>query len=199
MATPGSSALSQHCAGSGSPRLRELFALLRGPAASAAGWRGLLVCAIDGTSMFVPKSTATAALFGRQTGRPAAESGYPMLRLLTIVACGTRTVIDAIFGPYSISETTYAPQLVRGLRPGMLLLADRNFAVTALIEQIASTKAHVLIRCKDTRVLPPIKPLRSNLAGTDGLRDRAGHRRPDQRATERRGHPLRPLPAGSPR
>ncbi len=158
-AAPGSSALSQAVRRVGVAPLRELFTLVRGPAAGAARWRGLLVCAIDGTSMFVPNSTANASMFGRQTGRPDAESGYPMLRVLTLVACGTRTIIDAVFGPYSIGETTYAPQLVRALKPQMLLLADRNFAVTALIEQIASVQADVLIRCKDTRVLPPIKHL----------------------------------------
>lgn len=159
VATPGSSALSQALRRVGVAPLRELFTLVRGPAAGAARWHGLLVCAIDGTSMFVPNSAANAAAFGRQTGRPDAESGYPMLRLLTIVACGTRTVIDAVFGSYRAGETTYAPTLLQCLRPGMLLLADRNFAVTALIEQIDAAKAHLLIRCKDTRVLPPIKTL----------------------------------------
>ena len=159
VATPGSSALSQALRRVGVAPLRELFALVRGPAAGAARWHGLLVCAIDGTSMFVPNSDANAAAFGRQTGRPDAESGYPMLRLLTIVACGTRTVIDAVFGAYRVGETTYAPTLLRCLKPDMLLLADRNFAVTALVEQIASAQADLLIRCKDTRVLPPIKTL----------------------------------------
>jgi len=41
----------------------------------------------------------------------------------------------------------------------MLLLADRNFAVTALVEQIAGADAQVLIRCKDSRALPPIRQL----------------------------------------
>ncbi len=82
-----------------------------------------------------------------------------MLRMLTVVACGTRTVIDAVFGSYRVGETTYAPQLLGCLQPGMLLLADRNFAVTTLIEQIAVANAHMLIRCKDQRVLPPIKTL----------------------------------------
>ncbi|GFG54068.1 hypothetical protein CQY20_23215 [Mycolicibacterium agri] len=41
----------------------------------------------------------------------------------------------------------------------MPLLADRNFAVTALAEQLAAAQAHVLIHCIDTRVLPPIKQL----------------------------------------
>ncbi|MEC4765712.1 IS4 family transposase [Mycobacterium sherrisii] len=159
VAAPGSSALSQALRRVGVAPLRELFTLLRGPAAGAARWRDLLVCAIDGTSMFVPNSDANAVAFGRQTGRPEAESGYPMLRLLTVVACGTRTVIDAVFGAYRVGETTYAPQLLGCLKPGMLLLADRNFAVTALVEQIAAAHADLLIRCKDTRVLPPIKHL----------------------------------------
>lgn len=159
VATPGSSALSQALRRVGVAPLRELFTLVRGPAAGATRWHGLLVCAIDGTSMFVPNSAANAAAFGRQTGRPDAASGYPMLRLLTVVACGTRTVIDAVFGSYHTGETTYAPRLVRCLGPGMLLLADRNFAVTTLIEQIDAAKAQLLIRCKDARALPPIKQL----------------------------------------
>ncbi|MEY8014951.1 transposase domain-containing protein [Mycobacterium servetii] len=54
VATPGSSALSQALRRVGVAPLRELFTLLRGPAVGAARWHGLLVCAIDGTSMFVP-------------------------------------------------------------------------------------------------------------------------------------------------
>ena len=82
-----------------------------------------------------------------------------MRRMLTVVACGTRTIIDAVFGAYRIGETTYAPKLLGCLGPGMLLLADRNFAVTALIGQIASAHTDLLIRCKDARILPPIKHL----------------------------------------
>ncbi|WP_197907481.1 hypothetical protein [Mycolicibacterium alvei] len=73
--------------------------------------------------------------------------------MLTVVACGTRTVVDAVFGAYGVGETTYAPTLLRCLKPDMLLLADRNFAVTAR-GKIASTHAELLIRCKDARVLP---------------------------------------------
>ncbi len=74
-----------------------------------------------------------------------------MLRLVSIVACGTRTVIDAVFGSYRAGETTYAPALTNSLRPGMLLLGDRNFAAAALIEQFAATGADLLIRCKNAR------------------------------------------------
>ncbi len=151
MKTPGTSALSQAFRRIGVSPLAELFDLVRGPAAGSPRWRGLLVCAIDGTTMFVPDSDANTVAFGRQSGRPDAPAGYPMLRLVSIVACGTRTVIDAVFGSYRLGETTYAPRLSDCLRPGMVLLGDRNFAATALLEQFAATGADLLIRCKDNR------------------------------------------------
>ncbi len=83
---PGSSALSQAMRRIGPAPLRESFALLRGPAAGDARWRGLLVCAIDCTSMFAPDTATNAAAFGRQTGRPEAPAGYAMVaqHLLTM-------------------------------------------------------------------------------------------------------------------
>jgi len=155
---PGSSALSQALRRVGVKPLAALFDLVAGPAAGAARWRGLLVCAIDGTSVFVPDSPGNVAEFGRHGGGHA-QAGYPMLRLLAVVACGTRTVVDVVFGPLRIAETAYAPQLLGCLRPGMLLLADRNFAVTALIEQITDTGADLLIRAKLNRRVPAIARL----------------------------------------
>lgn len=155
VADPVSSALAQARRRIGVKPLRELFDLVRGPAAGAARWRGLLVCAIDGTSMFTPDTPANLAAFGR-VGGGNGPSGYPMLRMLTVVACGTRTVLDAVFGTLSVGETNYAPKLVGCLHQGMLLLADRNFAAAELIEQVAATGADPLFRCKTNRQLPVI-------------------------------------------
>jgi hypothetical protein len=155
VAMPGSSALAQARRRVGAGPLAALFGLLAGPAAGSARWRGLLVCAIDGTTMSVPDSEKNLAVYGRQAGTHGG-SGYPLLRLLTVVACGTRTVIGAVFGPFSTGETSYAPRLLSCLRPGMLLLADRNFAARDLAGQIAATGAELLIRCRDDRKLPPV-------------------------------------------
>ncbi|MGY2093480.1 transposase domain-containing protein [Nocardia gipuzkoensis] len=119
---PGSSALSQALRRVGVKPLAALFDLVRGPAVGAVRWRGLLVCAIDGTSVFVADSPDNVAAFGRHGGGHA-QAGYPMLRLLAVVACGTRTVVDVVFGPLRVAETAYAPRLCGCLRPGMLLLA----------------------------------------------------------------------------
>jgi len=139
--------------------LRELFALLRGPDPAGARWRGLLVCAVDGTIMTVADSAANLALYSKQRGGPNGGSGYPMVRLLALVSCGTRTVIDAVFGPVSSGETTYARQLLGSLRAGMILLADRNFAAGFLAAQIAAARAEFLIRVRTGNSSPKLPVL----------------------------------------
>lgn len=140
-----------------------LFDLLRGPAPTGhhgigtvgVWWRGLLVCAIDGTTMAVPGSPANLAAFTKHRCNNGG-SGYPALRLLALVSCGTRTVIDAVFGPATDGETTYAPRLLSSMREGMIVLADRNFAAQTLLTAIANmakTGAHVLVRVKNGRRL----------------------------------------------
>jgi Insertion element 4 transposase N-terminal/Transposase DDE domain len=136
-ARPTAAALTQARRRLGAAPLRTLFDLLRGPAAVPGGtagvrWRGLLVCAIDGTIMTVADSTANLAVYRKQRGGATGGSSYPMLRLLALVSCGTRSVIDAVSGPASSGETTYATQLTGSLRPGMIVLADRNFGAGAL-------------------------------------------------------------------
>jgi hypothetical protein len=79
-----------------------------------------------------------------------------LLRLLAVVACGTRTVVDAVFGSYRTGETTYAAQLLGCLRPGTVLLADRNFAAGALLAQVAKAQAHMLVRAKTGRGGPKL-------------------------------------------
>jgi hypothetical protein len=88
------------------PRYQEPRCWLRGPSPADTRWHGLLVCAIDGTIMTVADSTANLAACSKHQGGAVGGSGYPQLRLLALVSCGTRTVIDAVFGPCSSGETT---------------------------------------------------------------------------------------------
>jgi hypothetical protein len=111
------------------------------------------VVALDGTTLTVPDSPAILTRFTKQAGNHGG-TGYPQVRLLALVACGTRTLIDAVFGPITAGQTTYAPRLLPSLQPGMLLLADRNFAAQILLAGIAATKADVLVRLKNGRRVP---------------------------------------------
>jgi transposase IS4-like protein/DDE family transposase len=160
VAAPTAAALTQARQRLGAGPLKALFDLVRGPAAAGATgwarWRGLLVVAIDGTTMSVADTAANLAMFTKQTGGNGG-SGYPLLRLLAVVCCGTRTIIDATFGTASTGETTYAPALLtRSLSTGMIVLADRNFAAANIITAITSTGAQLLIRCKANRKLPAL-------------------------------------------
>jgi Transposase DDE domain/Insertion element 4 transposase N-terminal len=157
VATPTASALAQARRRIGVAPLRALFDLLRGPAAGSATkgvyWRGRLVTAIDATMMCCPDTPANLRKF-RKGGGHHGGTGYPMIRILALVACGTRTLIDATFGTSSVGETTYTHDLLRALHRGMIVLADRNFAAQALIAAIADTGADLLFRVKTGRNLP---------------------------------------------
>lgn len=158
---PTASALTQARRRLGSQPLRVLFDLVRGPAPVAhatGGVRlgGLLVCAIDGTTMSVADTPANLGGFAKHPGHHGG-SGYPLLRLVALVACGTRSLVDAVFGPTSNGETTYAERLAVGA--GMLVLLDRNFTSSKLIARLAATGADLLGRCKTDRRFPVLRRL----------------------------------------
>ena len=160
VAAPSASALTQARRRLGPGPLRELFSLLRGPYPAGPRWRGLLVVAIDGTIMSVADSAANLAVYPRQRGGRNGPSSYPMLRLLVLVSCGTRTVIDAVFRPFSQGEATCTLLLLPSLHAGMLLLADRNFAAGFLAAQIAEARADFLVRVRTGKSAPGLPVLR---------------------------------------
>ena len=143
--------------------LRALFDLLAGPAAAirtaGARWAGLLVVAIDGTCLDVPDDPGTRARLGKSSNQYTAASGYPQILLVALVACGTRAVIDAVFGPRSGGETGYGQRLARSLRPGMIVLLDRGFTSNAFLETAAGTGAALLARLSASRKPPVLRRL----------------------------------------
>ena len=159
LATPTASALTQARRRLGPAPLRALFELLAGPApvATLSGVRvgGLLVCAIDGTTLSVADTPANHGAFTTQPGHHGG-SGYPLLRLVALVACGTRSLIAAVYGPTSNGETTLADRLAASLHAGMLVLCDRNLTTHTLTGRIAAAHAHLLGRCKANRKLPVV-------------------------------------------
>jgi hypothetical protein len=165
---PSGSGLSQARQRVGAAPLKALFDLLRGPAAwvGAPGtwWRGLLVCAIDGTTLSVPDTLPHRRRWGKQKTQDhpggARQAGYPSVRLLALVACGTRAVIDAVFGPASgpgAGETSYAARLVDALKAGMIVLLDRNFGAAVLLGRIHGSGADFLLRLKGDRKTPALR------------------------------------------
>ena len=138
--------------------LRALFDLLRGspaaPRTSGSWWRGLLVCAIDGTTLDVPDTPAHRARLGKQDNQYA-TAGYPQIRLVALVACGTRAIIDAVFGPAADGEPAYAARLLPSLHRGMIVLLDRGLSGNVLLSAVSGTSADFLARLTANRK-PPV-------------------------------------------
>ena len=147
----------------GTRPLRALFDLLRGPASAirtaGARWAGMLVVAIDGTCLDVPDSPAARVTLGKGSNQYTAASGYPQIRLVALVACGTRAIIDAVFGPATDGEPAYAARLLRSLHAGMIVLLDRGLSSNALLAAITCAKADFLARLSASRKPPVLQRL----------------------------------------
>jgi Insertion element 4 transposase N-terminal/Transposase DDE domain len=167
VAVPSPSALAAARVRVGVAPLRALFDLLRGPETGTARrcgrtgvfWRGRLVTAVDGTILCCPDTAANLTAFSKGGSSHGSTTGYPMVRVLALVACGTRTIIDAVFGTDRTHELGYAQQLLGSARAGMIVLADRNFAAAAWLAAVAATGADVLVRVRNDRRLPICRAL----------------------------------------
>lgn len=103
--------------------------------------------------MRVPDSTANLNVYTKHRCNNGG-SGYPLIRVVALLCCGTRTIIDTVFGPTSTAEITYTHHLLTALRADMIVLLDRNFAAADLITAMTATGAHVLVRIKSGRRMP---------------------------------------------
>ncbi|MGC5341500.1 transposase [Streptomyces sp. DT24] len=116
--------------------------------------RACLTVAIDGTCLDVPDSPLHRARLGSITNQYG-TSGYPQICLTALVACGTRAVLDAAFGPRSSGETAYGKRLTRSLHAGMIVLLDRGFSGNPFLTAVASTEAAFWARISAARN-PPV-------------------------------------------
>jgi Transposase DDE domain len=71
-----------------------------------------------------------------------------------------------VYGPITSGETSYTRRLLGSMRPGMLILADRNFAAGQLFAAIVDTRAHLLVRAKTGAGAPHLPVLRRHRDGS---------------------------------
>jgi hypothetical protein len=117
----------------------------------ACFWRGRRVVAIDGTTIELALNPELERAFGGQLARAAdgpQRVGPPRARLVTLVECGSRALLDVVLGRYDEGENSLARSLVRSLSPGMLLLADRGFPSKPLWKAFDEAGVDLLWRAK---------------------------------------------------
>lgn len=128
----------------GWPAVRELFLRLAPPPAAGAGLRLL---ALDGTTLAMPASAANARAFGYAKNQ-CGNSGYPLLRLVTLADLGSQGILDAALGRGRASEVPLARRLTASVPAGSLVLADRLFFGYRLIAAVLGRGSQVLFRLK---------------------------------------------------
>jgi hypothetical protein len=116
--TVASSALSQARARLGSEPMEWLFVRSAeewtGRSAAADRWRGLALYGVDGTTLRVADTVENREHFGdhdagaHEGGRDVRISGYPLMRLVVVMALRSHLLAAARFGPYETDERVYA-------------------------------------------------------------------------------------------
>jgi hypothetical protein len=184
---PAKSALVQARARLGAEPLRVLFEQAARPLATThtpgAWYRGWRVLALDGTCLDVADTPANQQAFGRPgTGRGQGVGAFPQVRLVALAECGTHAITRVAVGSCTLGELTLAPQVLGGLGPGTLALADRGLLAVELWRQAKATGAQLLWRAK-TGTTGHALPVDQELADGSWLSrlDAGGHRRRDPR------------------
>lgn len=125
-------------------------------------WRGLAVYGVDGTTVRVPDSPENRATFGEQgAGGRRGVSGYPLVRIVTLMALRSHLLLAVRFGAYGISERKYARDLWPIVPNDSLVVVDRGFmyAKDLVPLQGNGTNRHWLTRARKNNKWRVVKRL----------------------------------------
>lgn len=169
MATVASSSVAQARARLGSEPMEWLFERTATQWAHASAerdrWRGLALYGVDGTTMRVPDSDENRAHFGSQSAGPDRDgvdrgiSGYPLVRMVTVMALRSHLLSAACFGPYSVDERQYAKALWSAIPEASLVLLDREYLDAAVLIGLSTTSRHWVTPAKSNSSWRTIKQL----------------------------------------
>jgi len=147
LARPGSrgktvapSAIPQAREHLGEGPVRSLFEAIAPAAAHAHAkdpahrWRGFALYGIDGTTARISDTPDNRETFGGHRGRTGSgESGYPLVRIVALMALASHLLAGVRFGPYAVGEVTYAKELWASIPNDSLTLLDRAFLSAGLL------------------------------------------------------------------
>jgi len=119
-------------------------------------WRGLGLYGVDGTTLRVADSVENRDHFGghdsgrHDGGRDARVSGYPLMRLVVVMALRSHLLAAAAFGPYGVDERAYATSLWETVPDHSLVLVDRLHLQASVLVPLMTkgTERHWITRAK---------------------------------------------------
>jgi len=90
-------------------------------------WRGHRVVAVDGTCITVANTKELCDTFGLSNGSTGPRL-YPLIRMVCLSIVETMVIISYNIGGYRTDENALLKPILKTLRKGDILLADRHFA-----------------------------------------------------------------------
>jgi hypothetical protein len=123
-------------------------------------WRGLALYGVDGTTLRVPDSPENRAHFGGHNSGAGRESGYPLVRMVTMMALRSHLLVAASFGPYA-GEHHYAEHLWSKTPDDSLMLVDRGFFSASILISLATSgkNRHWMTRARSDAKCKVLKSL----------------------------------------
>jgi hypothetical protein len=123
-------------------------------------WRGLALYGVDGTTIRVPDSQENRDHFGGPKLRDKGSSGYPLARVVTLMALRSHIIAAAAIGPFG-DERPYARPLWDEVPDDSLVIVDRNYFAANILIPLASRRSnrHWMIRAKTTSTWKVLRKL----------------------------------------
>jgi hypothetical protein len=119
------------------------------PSADAHRWRGLALYGVDGSTLRVADSNTNRMHFGGSMGKRG-PSGYPLVRIVSLMALRSHQLASVAFGPYGKGEHSYAVGLWASVPDNSLTAVDKGFFAANVLIPLArdGKNRHWLIRGK---------------------------------------------------
>jgi Insertion element 4 transposase N-terminal/Transposase DDE domain len=126
-------------------------------------WCGLAVYGVDGSTLRVADSPENRAHFGGTSG-DRGDSGYPLLRVASLMALRSHILAAAEFGPYSDSELVLSAGLWPSVPNDSLVVVDRGFLAAGILIPLGrdGQNRHWLTRAKSTTKWKVMRSLSTN-------------------------------------
>ena len=139
---------------------QRLFEQLSGKAQNLSEaydkWKGHRVVLADGTCVSMSAQAELFEAFGVNTGYHG-SGRYPLARVVSLCLAGTMTIIDYAIGGYRGGESTLTFGILKSLRKGDLLVADRHFAAAHFYVRYQSMGLEFLTRAHQCLKISRVK------------------------------------------
>jgi hypothetical protein len=114
-------------------------------------WRKLALYGVDGSTLRVADSPDNREHFGGSSGQRG-ESGYPLVRIATLMALRSHLMASVEFGPYADSEIVLSSALWKEVPDDSLMIVDRGFLAAGILLPLNrdGKNRHWLTRAKST-------------------------------------------------